>query len=114
MKQSYSRESSSFSVHSGTVGMCKQNALTKLVKLATLSEIRLCLNTNLRYFYSYCLSEGRERCAQGFGGGNLRERDRWGDQDVDERIILRWILKWEGVVGTGWGWLRIGTGGGRL
>ena len=30
-------------------------------------------------------------------------------------IILRWIFrKWEGVVGTGWSWLRIGTGGGRL
>ena len=38
-----------------------------------------------------------------------------GDQDVDGRIILRWILrKWEGVVRTGWRWLRIGTGGGRL
>ena len=37
-----------------------------------------------------------------------RPRRRWG-------IILRWILrKWEGVVGTGWSWLRIGTGGGRL
>ena len=33
----------------------------------------------------------------------------------DGRIILRWIFrKWEGVVGTGWSWLRIGTGGGRL
>ena len=52
---------------------------------------------------------------KGFGGGNLRERDHLGDQDVDRRIILRWIFrKWEGVVGTGWGWLRIGTGGGRL
>jgi hypothetical protein len=30
-----------------------------------------------------------------------RERDHWGDPDVDERIILRWIFrKWEGVVGT--------------
>ena len=47
--------------------------------------------------------------------GNLRERDHWGDQDLDERIILRRILrKWEGVVGTRWGWLRIGTGVGRL
>ena len=27
----------------------------------------------------------------------------------------RWIFrKWEGVVETGWSWLRIGTGGGRL
>jgi hypothetical protein len=26
---------------------------------------------------------GRERCAQDVGGGNLRERDRWGDHDVD-------------------------------
>jgi hypothetical protein len=34
---------------------------------------------------------------------------------VDGRIILRWIFrKWEGVVGTGWSWLRIGTGGGHL
>ena len=33
----------------------------------------------------------------------------------DGRIILRWIFrKGEGVVGTGWSWLRIGTGGGHL
>ena len=32
---------------------------------------------------------------------NLRERDHWGDLDLDRRIILRWIFrKWEGVVGT--------------
>ena len=30
-------------------------------------------------------------------------------------IILRWIFsKWEGLVGTGWSWLRIGKGGGHL
>ena len=47
--------------------------------------------------------------------GNLRERDLRGAQDEDGRIILRWIFrKWEGVVGTGWSWLRIGTGGRRL
>ena len=44
---------------------------------------------------------GRERCAQGFGGENLKERDHWGDQDVDGRIILRWIQE----VGRGGGGL---------
>jgi hypothetical protein len=38
-----------------------------------------------------------------------------GDQDVDGRIILRWIFrKLEEVVGTGWSWLRIRTVGGHL
>jgi hypothetical protein len=33
--------------------------------------------------------------------GSQRERRRWGDPDVDGRIILRWIFrKLEGVVGT--------------
>jgi hypothetical protein len=32
----------------------------------------------------------------------LRERGHWGDQDIDGRIILRWIFrKLVGVVGTG-------------
>jgi hypothetical protein len=47
--------------------------------------------------------------------GSLRERDHRRDQDVDERIILRWIFrKLEGVVGIRWSWLRIGAGGGQL
>ena len=37
-----------------------------------------------------------------------RPRRRWG-------MILRWIFrKLEGVVRTGWSWLRIGTGGWHL
>jgi hypothetical protein len=58
---------------------------------------------------------GRREVCTGFWWGNLRERVKWGDPDVDGKIILRWIFrKWEGVVGTGWSWLRIGTGGGHL
>jgi hypothetical protein len=46
---------------------------------------------------------------------NLREGDRWGDQGVDGRIILRWISKKQGVgVWTGFSWLRIETGGRHL
>ena len=58
---------------------------------------------------------GRGEVCTGFWWGNLRERDHWGDPDVDGRIILRWIFrKWEGVVGTGWSWLGIATCGGHL
>jgi len=47
--------------------------------------------------------------------GKLRERDYWGDPGADGRIILGWIFrKWDVGVGTGWSWLRIGTGGGHL
>ena len=39
-----------------------------------------------------------------------RPRHRW-----EDNIILRWIfMKWEGVVETGWSWLRIGRGGRHL
>jgi hypothetical protein len=59
------------------------------------------------------MEEGRG--CTGFWWGSLRERNHWGDRDVDVRIILRWIFrKWEGVVGTGWNWLRIGIGGGHF
>jgi hypothetical protein len=47
--------------------------------------------------------------------GKLEVRRPLGYPDVDGRIILRWIFrKWEGIVGTGWSGLRIGTGGGHL
>ena len=58
---------------------------------------------------------GRVEVCTGCWWGSLRERGHWGDQDVDGRIILRWIFrKLEGVVGTGWSCLRIGTDGGHL
>jgi len=45
----------------------------------------------------------------------MREGDQWGEQDVDERIILRSIFRnWDVRVRTGLSWLRIGTGGRHL
>ena len=50
----------------------------------------------------------RTAVCTGFWLGNLRERDHWGDPDVDGRIILRWIFrKWEGEV---WGLDEVGSG----
>jgi hypothetical protein len=47
--------------------------------------------------------------------GKLRERDHWGYPDVDGRIMSKCIFrKWEGVVGTGWSWLRLERDGGHL
>jgi hypothetical protein len=47
--------------------------------------------------------------------GNLRERKHWGDPGVDGRIILKWMCKkWDVWIWTGFSWLRVGTGGGRL
>ena len=58
---------------------------------------------------------GERRGYTGFWWGNLREGGHLGDQGLDGKIILRWIFrKWEGVVRTGWSWLRIWTGGGHL
>jgi hypothetical protein len=34
-----------------------------------------------------------ERCAQGVGRENQRERSHWGDQNASERIILRWVSR---------------------
>ena len=71
------------------------------------------------YFYSRLINARHvarmgEVCS-GCWWGSLRERGHWGDQDIDRKIILRWIFrKLEGVVATGWRWLRIGTGGGLL
>jgi len=58
---------------------------------------------------------GRGEGCTGFWWRNLRVRGHWEHPDADGRKILRWIFrKWEGVVRTGWSWLRIGTGDGHL
>jgi len=47
--------------------------------------------------------------------GNRRERNHWGDLGVDGWIILgRISRRWDVGMWTGFGWLRIETGGGRL
>jgi len=58
---------------------------------------------------------GEERGCIGCCWGNRREGAGWGDLGVDGWIILEWISrKWDVCIGTGLGWPRIETGGGRL
>ena len=48
---------------------------------------------------------GKAEVCTGFWWGNLRERDHWGDPDVDGKLILRWILQ---EVGGGFGdWMEL-------
>jgi hypothetical protein len=53
---------------------------------------------------------GKREVHTGFSWRDLREGDHLGDPGVDGRIILKWILKWDGAW-TELSWLRIGTGG---
>ena len=47
--------------------------------------------------------------------GNLRERGRLEDPRVNEKLILRWILrKWDVGIWTGSSWFKLGSGGGHL
>jgi hypothetical protein len=56
----------------------------------------------------------REGCIR-FWWGNQKERDQWGDPEVDGRIILGWIIrKWDVGVWRGLGRLKIEIGGGHL
>jgi hypothetical protein len=47
--------------------------------------------------------------------GSLKVRNYWEDLGVGGRITLRWTLEREGSMGrSGFGWLRIGSGGALL
>jgi hypothetical protein len=79
-----------------------------------LNNVRVVKSRRMRWA-GHVAHMGRGDVCTGCWWGSLRDRDNWGDPDLDGRIILRGIFSnWEGVVGTGWRGFRIGTGGGHL
>jgi len=59
------------------------------------------------------MGEGRDIYGVWLGGPKVR--DHWEDLGVGGRIILRWTLgRYISMGRTGFGWLRIGSGGGPL
>jgi hypothetical protein len=78
------------------------------------STVRMTKSRRMRWA-GHVARMGRGEAYSGFWWGNMKKRDYLGDPDVDERIILRWMLrKWDVDVWTGSSWLRIGAGGGHL
>jgi hypothetical protein len=52
---------------------------------------------------------------RGFWLGSPKGRDHWEDLGVGGRITLKWILGRQGSMRrSGFGWLKIGSGGGLL
>jgi hypothetical protein len=82
----------------------------ELNNLYSLPNIVLVVKARRMRWAAHVALMGRRGVYTGCWWRNLRERGHWGDPNVDGRIMLRWIFrKLEGVVGTGWSWLRIGT-----
>jgi hypothetical protein len=81
---------------------------------SSLTIVRVMKSRRMRWA-EHVARMGQGEACTGFWWGNLRERDHWGDPDLDERIIIRRIFKkWNVRVWTGLSWLRIETGGGHL
>jgi hypothetical protein len=52
--------------------------------------------------WAYSMYWRQERCVQGFGGGDLRERDHLEGLGIDRRIILKCAFKkWDGEAWSG-------------
>jgi len=51
------------------------------------------VHPNSPYIAIVAIAAGRGEVCTGFWWGDLRDRDHWGDLDVDGRIMLRWISR---------------------
>jgi hypothetical protein len=62
-----------------------------------------------------CSTHGAKSTAYKVLVGNLKDKDHWEDQVIQERVILKWTLnQQDGRLVAGFTWLRMGTSGGFL
>jgi hypothetical protein len=87
----------------------------KLNNLYSLLNIVRVVKSRRTRWAGHVARMGEERGVHRVLVGKAKGKRPLGDPDVDGKIILRSIFrKLEVVVGIGWSWLRIGTGGGHL
>ena len=89
--------------------------ITEHSDLCSLPNIVLVVKSRRTRWAGHMARMGEGRGVHRVLVGNPEGRNHWGDPGVDGRITLRRTFrKWEGFLGIGWNWLRIGTGGGHL
>jgi len=87
----------------------------ELNDLYTLPNIMRVVKSRRMRWAGHVARMGEDRVVHRVLVGKPEGKRPLGRLRLDGRIILRWIFrKLEGVVVTGWSWLRIGTGGGHL
>jgi hypothetical protein len=85
-----------------TVGDFEHDPKSISLSCSNPSIVRVVKSRRMRWA-GHVARMGEERGVHRVLVGKPEGKSRWGDPDIDGRVILRWMFrKLEGVVGTGW------------
>jgi hypothetical protein len=74
-------------------GECRKLHNEELNDLYPLPNLLRVIKSRRMRWAGHVAHMGEGEVCTGFWWGNLRERDRWGDPDIDGRIILGWTFR---------------------